>query len=331
LKRVWDLEESGPTALGPALMLSICIAGRRPAGKVVLCTDGLANLGLGSLEGRTSEFSPFYIELGEMALLQGTTVSVISMLGTECSLETLSAVTEKTAGAVERVDPLRLISNFSSILSKPLIATCAMANVLLHKSLMFRNEVDDELDDARNFLVKDIGNVTSDTECTFSYGFRPKQPNGVDYTAGLSSLPFQVQVAFNKLDGTKVLRVATAHLQLTDNRSMAEKNADIKVIGTYAAQRAAKYAKEGEYEKAQLQTRAAQRLMLRNFKPSSEIKNWEKTVEGLDKALREERKKEAKDKKVRTKKEREAERRNKDDTSWAIAKTAKVASDSLFA
>ena len=71
--------------------------------------------------------------------------------------------------------------------------------------------------------------------------------------------------------------------------------------------------------------------MLRNFKPSSEIKNWEKTVEGLDKALREERKKEAKDKKVRTKKEREAERRNKDDTSWAIAKTAKVASDSLFA
>lgn len=54
-------------------------------------------------------------------------------------------------------------------------------------------------------------------------------------------------------------------------------------------------------------------------------------MEGLDKALREERKKEAKDKKVRTKKEREAERRNKDDTSWAIAKTAKVASDSLFA
>ena len=112
---------------------------------------------------------------------------------------------------------------------------------------MFRNEVDDELDDARNFLVKDIGNVTSDTECTFSYGFRPKQRNGVDYTAGLSSLPFQVQVAFNKLDGTKVLRVATAHLQLTDNRSMAEKNADIKVIGTYAAQRAAKYAKEGSF------------------------------------------------------------------------------------
>ena len=41
----------------------------------------------------------------------------------------------------------------------------------------------------------------------------------------------------------KCVRVATAHIHATDDRLEAEKQADIAVIGTHAAQRAAKYAK----------------------------------------------------------------------------------------
>lgn len=47
LEKLWDLEETGPTALGPALQLSIAIAGNKPGSRVILCTDGLANVGLG--------------------------------------------------------------------------------------------------------------------------------------------------------------------------------------------------------------------------------------------------------------------------------------------
>ena len=45
------LEEGGSTALGPALLSAIemATAGKRGS-KVVVCTDGLANLGIGSLE-----------------------------------------------------------------------------------------------------------------------------------------------------------------------------------------------------------------------------------------------------------------------------------------
>lgn len=49
LKRLWDLEETGSTALGPALQLAIVIAGARPGSAVILCTDGLANTGIGAL------------------------------------------------------------------------------------------------------------------------------------------------------------------------------------------------------------------------------------------------------------------------------------------
>ena len=45
-----SLEERGATALGPALLLSVAIAGQVPGSKVIVCTDGIANVGLGSLE-----------------------------------------------------------------------------------------------------------------------------------------------------------------------------------------------------------------------------------------------------------------------------------------
>lgn len=44
------LEEGGGTALGPALLYSVLIAARKPGSKVLLCTDGMANIGLGRLD-----------------------------------------------------------------------------------------------------------------------------------------------------------------------------------------------------------------------------------------------------------------------------------------
>ena len=44
------LVENGQTALGPGLLLSVAIAARSRGSKVVICTDGLANVGLGSMD-----------------------------------------------------------------------------------------------------------------------------------------------------------------------------------------------------------------------------------------------------------------------------------------
>lgn len=68
----------------------------------------------------------------------------------------------------------------------------------------------------------------------------------------------------------KCVRVASASIKLTEDRADAEKQADIAVIGTHAAQRAAKYARDGDYERAQMETRAAKRFMERNVDESSE-------------------------------------------------------------
>lgn len=39
-ERVYDLEEGGQTALGPAIFFALNIAAKRPGSKLVICTDG---------------------------------------------------------------------------------------------------------------------------------------------------------------------------------------------------------------------------------------------------------------------------------------------------
>jgi len=274
-----------------------------------------------------SEYTPYYTEVAETAKVKGVTVSVISLVGEDCSLETLGVVAEGTGGEVERVDPRNIASNFQSILTKPVFATGCMATILLHRGLMFRNEVDDEYEVDRNYLVKDLGNITADSECTFSYGFRPKSQIDV---SDLTEVPFQVQLVFSRLNGMKCVRIATASIQVTEDRALAERQASLRVIGTHAAQKAAKFAREGDFERAQMEARAAKRFIERNFtEKAEEVHAWSSNVEVMDAQLREERKKE-KEEGARDKNMRKKALKSNDSTSLAIAKSKNVTSEKLF-
>ena len=111
MEKVYSLEENGATALGPALLLSIAIASRHRGSKVVVCTDGIANVGLGNLDVESAQLpavAQFYTQLGEHAKLHGVSVSVMSIKGTDCRMEYLGAVSDATGGDATIVDPLKL-------------------------------------------------------------------------------------------------------------------------------------------------------------------------------------------------------------------------------
>jgi len=287
IAKLWDLEESGATALGPALQISIAIAGKTPGSHVLVCTDGVANVGLGSLAGVESEVSPYYIELAEQAKLVGVSVSVISLIGSECCLEKLNIVTEQSSGTVERVDPTQLIDQLENLIDRPVLGFATMSLLILHRGLQFRGERID-FNENRSWIVKDLGNVTADSELTVSYQFRSRDQYDL---SNVSKVPFQVQLMYFKPNGERVLRISTDEILLTEDRIAAERHADMSVIGTYAAQRAAQLAKDGDYEQAALEARAAQRFMMRNGVDSSKIAAWSSTVNSVDSAIRHERKK----------------------------------------
>ena len=72
-ERVASLHTKGCTALGPGLLISTVIA-KKTGGKVILCTDGMANEGLGRLEYNNSKDSiEFYNRVSNEAKEGGVT------------------------------------------------------------------------------------------------------------------------------------------------------------------------------------------------------------------------------------------------------------------
>ena len=136
--RLDAIEETGPTALGPAILTSVSMATQGSAGScVVICTDGLANIGLGAFDEIVTEqdqqqADSFYTQVGEIAQQAGVTINIVSIEGDECNIDSLSKLADLTGGHVERVNPTTLTQNFASMLAKPVIATKVEAKVRLH-------------------------------------------------------------------------------------------------------------------------------------------------------------------------------------------------------
>ncbi|CAM6004653.1 unnamed protein product [Sphagnum balticum] len=82
LSELRKVDPSRRTALGPGLLAAIEVAGRGSKGStVVVCTDGLANRGLGVLEGTGEEGRKFYEWLGDQAKTRNVSVSVVTIKG----------------------------------------------------------------------------------------------------------------------------------------------------------------------------------------------------------------------------------------------------------
>lgn len=268
--KLMKIEETGPTALGPALIASIGLAsGGKPGSKVIICTDGLSNVGIGSLDTKNEAelllADGFYTQAGSIAKEKGIGVSVISIQGEECRIESLSAVAELTEGNVTRVDPANLTQDFANILHNPIIATQVSVVVKMHNGLTFRNEEEGLID--KSTLRKDLGNVNNETEMTFEFSLR--QPEelkelGIDPTSQ-EKISFQTQINYTAPDGMKCLRVITAQQDITNDRKDAEKDMDFRVLGTNAAQQSSKLASKGDYRKAQANIRGWRNMMHRNI------------------------------------------------------------------
>eukprot|EP00826_Nyctotherus_ovalis_P031528 TRINITY_DN2520_c0_g1_i21.p1 TRINITY_DN2520_c0_g1~~TRINITY_DN2520_c0_g1_i21.p1 ORF type:complete len:339 (+),score=86.56 TRINITY_DN2520_c0_g1_i21:137-1153(+) len=260
IKRLEQIEESGQTALGPALTLALGIATKgAPGSRVILCTDGLANVGMGSVENLKDPkdieaVKGFYTKLGELAKERGVSISIISIVSAECNLSMISPLADLTGGDIVKVDPINLSSDFATILSENVIATNVEFRVKLHKGLTFRNEDSVHITQDGSLLIRPIGNATDGQEVTVEYKIKPieelSKMTDVDFTK-LEKIPFQTQISYVNLEGMKCVRLVTKSQKITFEKEEAKKAADYKVISVNAVQQTAKLARKGQLRDAQ--------------------------------------------------------------------------------
>jgi len=230
----------GSTALGPAAAVCVGMGAATPGSKIVLCTDGEANLGLGNIDESGDRAMEFYNQLGEMARSNGTTISVLAIKGTNTKLEFIGKLANLTGGEIDIVDPLNLSDDFKSALSLPTIATNVSLKLFLHSGLYVTNNGEKSNDSS---VENVIGNANKETTVAFEYGVKSRSL--IDKS--LKSIPFQLQIYYTTLNGKKCVRVITQTQEITTDKNLAEQHADIDVLGINLVQQSSKIASKGDY------------------------------------------------------------------------------------
>jgi len=220
------------------LVIATASCAKTAGSKCILCTDGLANVGVGSLENGGEEL---YKEVGLFAKRKGVIVSVISIKGSDTKLEKLGALADITKGQVDLVDPVNL--NFSGLLSSEVFATNVVVDVFISRNFTLTREQDWVKHEHYTKISRDIGNAVPSSQTTFEFSVLGKDEVPDKFLV-------QIQISYTKLNGNKYRRVYTEQRATSTNLPEVIQNLDIQTISTHLAKTSAGMARLGDYEGA---------------------------------------------------------------------------------
>jgi hypothetical protein len=238
-KRLFSLKELGSTALGPGLFISVSLAAQAGSGsKVIVCTDGVANKGLGNLE--EDEKTDCYDIISQIAQEKGIEISVISISDEDCRLDLLTPIVEKTGGDLCKINPQNLDKDFANILSNEVYATNAIVTVILPNHLAFINQDPNSLKSPR-ILEKNIGNINNETMFTFEFEVCD---NSID------KVPLQICIQYKDINGNKFVFVHTEIFDVSDEYLEVIKDADFSIIAKNAQIQSGNLIRQGQLTEA---------------------------------------------------------------------------------
>jgi small GTP-binding protein len=249
---LFDIETGGTTSLGPALTISCGLASQHPKSKIIVCTDGMANIGIGSSEH--GQVEQFYSLLSSTANRYGTSISVIGIEGENCDLKNLGKCAIDTSGSVNVRKPIELRRMMRQIVDNPIIATNASIKIVMHNSYSITQTTNKNPSHSVTF---ELGNITGDSDYTFSF------TSSRQYNRSESrEIPIQVQLQYKRMDGLTCLRVINSKLPpITTDRCEAEKHVDVSIVALHAIRQAAQFGQQSMYLEARLKLFAIQKLL----------------------------------------------------------------------
>ena len=270
MKQLYSLEESGQTALGPAVLFSLnLINGVSPGSRIILCTDGVANTGIGSMDAmktpeEVQKLKDFYAALGASAKEKGVVIDLVTFEDIESNIEILTAMIEQTGGEITRVKPNDILEEFGNLLSNELVATNVKVKVKIHKLMQFRKEDQNDIKHEGCTLIKEVGNATKESELYIEYCFKNSKEIAKYVDIDLDSLkfvPFQSIIDYTNKSGDRLIRVVTKTQQLSSEKEVIQNAANYDIISTNAIQKTSKLAKDGKYREAQSNSLAWKKLI----------------------------------------------------------------------
>jgi uncharacterized protein YegL len=243
---VQALRDQGGTALGPAVAMAYVVAKHRDVGRVVLLTDGLANEGIGALEGyQVTPANKYYEDLGKMFLEIGASVDVVGIAsGAGMELKTLGLLPEATGGQMYYVTPNELDRSISELAGASMLGRDVEVRLVTPPGISIKDASGVSravVDTLKKKSESKIGAVGADQELYFEVtpNKEIKEPE----------VPIQVQVTYTDEDGARRVRAVTTKLKVSKKESEIMATFDPTVGATFVTQKAGEESFSGEREK----------------------------------------------------------------------------------
>jgi len=240
------LRDKGGTALGPAVGMAFVIAKHRNVGRVVLLTDGLANEGIGALEGyQVTPANEYYENIGKMFLDEGTAVDVVGIAsGRGMELQTLGLLPEATGGQMYYVTPSELDRSLSELAGASLLGRDVEVRLVTPPGVRIKDASGVSRAVVERLKKKSeskIGVVGEDHELYFEV--EPEKE------IKESEIPIQVQVTYTDEEGARRIRAVTTKLRVSKKEEEIMKTLDPTVGATFVTQKAGEESFSGKREK----------------------------------------------------------------------------------
>jgi hypothetical protein len=240
------LRDKGGTALGPAVAMAFVIAKHRNVSRVVLLTDGLANEGIGALEGyQVTPAEEYYGNIGKMFLDEGTAVDVVGIAsGRGMELQTLGLLPEATGGQMYYVTPSELDRSLSELAGATLLGRDVEVRLVTPPGVTIKDASGVSravVDRLKKKGESKIGVVGENHELYFEV-----EPEKEIKEA---EVPIQVQVTYTDEEGARRVRAVTTKLRVSKKEEEIMKTLDPTVGATFVTQKAGEESFSGEREK----------------------------------------------------------------------------------
>ncbi|KAI3386641.1 hypothetical protein SNEBB_002311 [Seison nebaliae] len=219
-RSVTSLRTAGCTALGPALYSAVRYASRTPGSRVVMLTDGQANVGFGN-----SGDKKFYHELGQLAKECGVIIDLMSVKNCDCNLKDLGHVALLTEGDVRLFDPQTDSNDFAEMLKIEQIASNVETTFRMPKGF----QVIDATNEEENIRIVEQGNVVTNVQETFEIRIKDTSNDNI-LKWKEKKIPYQAQIKYRKMDGSKFLKIYSNEIEATNEMSNLDTGSKYQVL-----------------------------------------------------------------------------------------------------
>jgi hypothetical protein len=233
---VQKLQTEGSTALGPAMVVALGLATYIDSERIILLTDGEANVGVGSMD----EISPslLYNDLADHFKTLGVFVDIIGITSrSSIGLNVIGTMSERTKGEMRYLTIESIVKQMGSLGSSRTLANDVSLRILNSEKVVIGDATG--IDKPSFDVLKEtgqvhLGNIRNKTELYIQID--PDKISG-----DMNSI--QVQVAFSDANAQRRARVFTKTLETAGSRSEFLDSMDPTLPSTFAVQKTGEYMK----------------------------------------------------------------------------------------